>query len=148
MKTMAWAMLLLSAAAVFAAPVLAEDDAERIEERARESAERARERLADPDIKDFNWLALAGVALGSFVLTAIVWFLQLLIARVLVVIIPILAGIVAGIVIGKNPPDSGEAFLTAVAFAVAATTASLVFMLYASIFTLKSKVAELESRGR
>lgn len=115
-------------------------------DRTQRTVEDLRHRIEDASFKDFNWVALLSVTVAVFLLTIIVWFLQLVIAKVLVFLLPVLAGVFAGLVLPKNPPDSAEMLVMGGAIVIAGTSASLVFMLYASIFDLRQKVKALEER--
>lgn len=149
MKTVSTVGVVLLVLLVLAGPALAQaapGDQPVPPERARRTVDDLRERIEGASFRDFNWVALLSVTVAVFLLTIIVWFLQLVIAKVLVFLLPVLAGVFAGITLPRHPPDSAEMLVMGGAIVIAGTSASLVFMLYASIFDLRQKVKALEDR--
>lgn len=149
MNSVSRVVLVLFVLAQLAAPVLAQTTPAGQPapvDRTQRTVENLRNRIEDASFKDFNWVALLSVTVAVFLLTIVVWFLQLVIAKVLVFLLPVLAGVFAGLVLPKNPPDSAEMLVMGGAIVLAGTSASLVFMLYASIFDLRQKVKALEER--
>ena len=95
---------------------------------------------------EFNAYAGLIVCVAVFAGTFLVWFLQLVIAKVLVIIIPFFFGLAAAFTL---PPDEPKMWvvpgLMLVALGVALALAS---KLYATIWDLQRAVSRLEQGGR
>lgn len=131
MPTRATGALCLLAVLVFAAPALAQSQGGSI----------------PVDLKptgEFNIIAFGIVALVIFGLSALLWMLQLFVAKALVFLIPILCGVLAAVFIPSAQQTEGGHMMVGLIFIAIGTGGSLACMIYASIYDLRRRVAQLE----
>jgi hypothetical protein len=103
-----------------------------------------------PDLKptgELNLIVFAIVPIVVFALSYLLWKVQLLIAKVLVFLIPVLCGLAGALLIPSRGAIESDHIVLAAALVAVGVSGSLACLLYAPIYDLRTKVAKLEGEA-